>query len=68
MKYESLKLKNKIMKGEATRQNIQKQIVKVQNLHQKLKDRIYRCNCGCIEDRDYNASLNLRDAKIYKIA
>ena len=158
-KYESLKLRNKKEKGVATRQNIQKQIVKVQILHQrltnirtdyinkvvseivktkpsyitiedlnikgmmknkhlskavaeqkfyefrnkltnkcnglgielrivdrfypssklchccgsikkdlKLKDRIYKCSCGYVEDRDYNASLNLRDAKIYKIA
>ena len=34
----------------------------------KLKDRVYKCDCGYVEDRDYNASLNLRDAKIYKIA
>ena len=34
----------------------------------KLSDRIYICECGYKEDRDYNASLNLRDAKIYKIA
>ena len=34
----------------------------------KLKDRTYKCECGYIEDRDYNASLNLRDAKIYQIA
>ena len=34
----------------------------------RLSDRIYKCNCGYKEDRDYNASLNLRDAKIYKIA
>ena len=34
----------------------------------KLNDRIYKCDCGYEEDRDYNASLNLRDAKIYKIA
>ena len=34
----------------------------------KLSDRIYKCDCGYEEDRDYNASLNLRDAKIYKIA
>ena len=34
----------------------------------KLKDRIYKCNCGYIEDRDYNASLNLRDCLTYKIA
>ena len=158
-KYESLKLRNKKEKGEATRQNIQKQIVKVQILHQrlnnirtdyinkvvsnvvrnkpsyitiedlnvkgmmknkhlskavaqqkfyefrnkltnkchalgielrivdrfypssklchccgsikkdlKLKDRTYKCECGYVEDRDYNASLNLKDAKIYKIA
>ena len=34
----------------------------------KLKDRIYKCECGYIEDRDYNASLNLRDCLTYKIA
>ena len=34
----------------------------------KLSDRIYNCECGYIEDRDYNASLNLRDCQIYKIA
>ena len=34
----------------------------------KLKDRIYKCGCGYIEDRDYNASLNLRDCLTYKIA
>ncbi len=158
-KYESLKLRNKNKKEEATRQNIQKQVVKVQKIHQtltnirtnyinkvisdivkqnpsfitiedlnvrgmmknkhlskavagqkffefrtkltnkcnwmgielrivdrfypssklchecgcikkdlKLSDRIYKCSCGYEEDRDINASLNLRDAKIYKIA
>ena len=34
----------------------------------KLSDRIYKCDCGYAEDRDYNASLNLRDSKIYKLA
>ena len=35
----------------------------------KLSDRIYVCEeCGCVLDRDFNASLNLRDATIYKIA
>ena len=34
----------------------------------KLSDRVYKCDCGYIEDRDLNASLNLRDAEIYKIA
>ena len=34
----------------------------------KLKDRLYKCECGYIEDRDYNASLNLRDCLTYKIA
>lgn len=34
----------------------------------KLKDRTYICSeCGYIEDRDINASLNLRDAKTYTI-
>ena len=34
----------------------------------KLSDRIYRCTCGYIEDRDLNAALNLRDAETYEIA
>ena len=34
----------------------------------KLSDRTYICICGYIADRDYNASLNLRDCKNYKIA
>ena len=34
----------------------------------KLKDRIYKCcNCGLEIDRDYNASINLEKAKIYKV-
>ena len=158
-KYESLKIRNKKEKGEVTRQNIQKQISKVQKLHQrlthirsdyinktifsiikqkpsyitiedlnvkgmmknrylskavaqqkfsefrkklaskckeknielrvvdrfypsskicsqcgaikkdlKLKDRIYKCSCGIMIDRDFNASMNLKNAKKYKRA
>lgn len=34
----------------------------------KLSDRTYVCSeCGYVEDRDINASLNLRDAKTYTI-
>lgn len=33
-----------------------------------LSDREYICKCGYRADRDYNASLNLRDAVSYKIA
>ena len=34
----------------------------------KLSDRTYICSeCGYTEDRDFNASLNLRDAKTYTI-
>ena len=158
-KYERLKIRNKKIKGGATRQNIQKQVLKVQKIHQrvnnirndyinktiaeivktkpsyitiedlnvkgmmknrhlskavasqkfyefrikleakckehgielrvvdrwypssklchecgnikknlKLSDREYICECGYHADRDYNASLNLRDATTYKIA
>lgn len=159
-KYESLKIRNKREGGNATRHNIQKQIVKVQKLHQKLaniredynnqvindivktkrsfiaiedlnvrgmmknkhlaraiaqqnfssfraklqykcylsgielrivnrfypsskicsncgainknlrlSDRTYICTeCGCVIDRDKNASINLANAKTYKIA
>ena len=34
----------------------------------RLSDRSYRCDCGYVEDRDFNASLNLRDAKTYEVA
>ena len=34
----------------------------------KLSDRIYRCECGYVADRDFNAALNLKDTKTYKIA
>lgn len=159
-KYESLKIRNKKNGGSATRQNIQKQVLKVQKLHDrltnirtdylnktinelvktkpefiniedlnisgmiknrhlakaiaeqkfyefriklinkcrqnnievrlsnrfyassktcsqcgyvkkdlKLNDRVYRCpQCGLVINRDLNASINLRDNQIYKIA
>ena len=34
----------------------------------KLSDRIFECDCGYIEDRDFNAALNLRDAMTYEVA
>ncbi|MBC2565385.1 IS200/IS605 family element transposase accessory protein TnpB, partial [Clostridium saccharobutylicum] len=34
----------------------------------KLSDRIYKCECGNVIDRDLNASINLANAKKYKIA
>ena len=34
----------------------------------KLSDRIFKCRCGYIEDRDFNAAFNLRDAETYSIA
>lgn len=34
----------------------------------KLSDRIYRCECGYVADRNFNAALNLKDAKTYRIA
>ena len=33
----------------------------------RLSDRIYRCNCGYVNDRDFNAALNLRDALTYEV-
>lgn len=33
----------------------------------KLSDRVYRCDCGNIIDRDYNASINLKNAEEYKV-
>lgn len=38
------------------------------NKNLKLKDRIFKCECGYTKDRDLNASYNLRDCEKYKIA
>lgn len=34
----------------------------------KLSDRTFKCSCGYIKDRDFNAALNLRDAVTYEVA
>ena len=34
----------------------------------RLSDRIFKCDCGYIEDRDFNAALNLRDTMTYEVA
>ena len=34
----------------------------------KISDRLFKCDCGYIEDRDFNAALNLRDATTYEVA
>ena len=34
----------------------------------KLSDRLFKCDCGYIENRDFNAALNLRDATTYEVA
>ena len=34
----------------------------------KLSDRIFKCDCGYTEDKDFNAALNLRDATTYEVA
>ena len=45
-----------LKKGESTQKDL------------KLSDRLFRCDCGYIEDRDFNAALNLRDATTYEVA
>ena len=34
----------------------------------KLSDRIFKCSCGYVENRDFNAALNLKDALTYEVA
>lgn len=38
------------------------------NKRLKLSDRTFYCECGYSADRDFNASLNLRDAETYSVA
>lgn len=33
-----------------------------------LSDRVFKCECGYVADRDFNAALNLRDADCYSVA
>ena len=33
-----------------------------------LKDRVYNCDCGHTEDRDLQASINIKECEIYKVA
>ena len=33
----------------------------------RLSDRVFKCKCGYVADRDYNASLNIRDTEDYYV-
>lgn len=65
-KYESLKKPNKARKGEATRQNIRKQIAKVQKLHQALTnirtDYINKCIAEIVEQKP--SSVTIEDLNV----
>ncbi len=62
-KYECLKKQNKKRKGGATRQNIRKQIVKVQRLHQRLSnirtDYINKCVSEIVEQNQVQLLLRI---------
>ena len=65
-KYECLKESNKTKKGEATRQNIHKQVIKVQKLHQRLTnirtDHLYKCVSEIVEQKP--SSVTIEDLNI----
>lgn len=65
-KYECLKKRNKTKKGEATRQNIHKQVVKVQKLHQRLAnirtDYINKCVAEIVEQKP--SSVTIEDLNV----
>ncbi len=65
-KYECLKKQSKTKKGEATRQNIRKQIVKVQKLHQRLAnirtDYINKCVAEIVEQKP--SSITIEDLNV----
>ena len=66
-KYECLKEQNKNKEGEATRQNIHKQIVKVQRLHQRLAnirtDYINKCVAEIIEQKPSSVTIENLNVK-----
>lgn len=61
-KYECLKKQNKTKKGEATRQNIYKQVVKVQRLHQRLgnirTNYINKCIAEIVEQKPSSVTID----------
>ncbi len=65
-KYDCLKKQNKTKKGESTRQNIRKQIVKVQRLHQRLTnirtDYMNKCISEIIEQNP--SSITIEDLNV----
>ncbi|ONI44412.1 transposase [Epulopiscium sp. SCG-B10WGA-EpuloA2] len=65
-KYECLKKQNKTKKGEATRQNIRKQVVKVQKLGQRLvnirTDYINKCVAEIVEQKP--SSITIEDLNV----
>ena len=65
-KYESIKKQNKNRKGEATRQNIRKQVVKVQRLYQRLNnirtDYINKCVSEIVEQKP--SSITIEDLNV----
>ena len=65
-KYECLKESKKTKKGEATRQNIHKQTVKVQKLHQRLTnirtDHLHKCISEIVEQKP--SSITIEDLNI----
>ena len=76
-KYEDLKKRNKKMKGEATRQNIQKQVLKVQRLHHRIDNirtdyinktiaEIVKTKPSCIIMEDLNIRGMLKNRHIAK--
>ncbi len=74
-----MKIRNKnIKEGRATRQNIKKQVVKVQKLHQRLTNirtdyinkivsKIVNQKSSYTTIEDLNASINLKNAKNIRI-
>lgn len=65
-KYECLKKQNKTTKGEATRQNIRKQVIRVQRLHQRLTnirtDYINKCISEIVEQKP--SSITIEDLNV----
>lgn len=65
-KYECLKIQNKNRKGGVTRQNIHKQVVKVQRLHQRLTnirtDYINKCVAEIVEQKP--SSITIEDLNV----
>ena len=64
----NLKLQAKCKKNGIELRIVDRWFLSSKTYQKRFKALRYKCDCDFIEDRDFNAALNLRDATTYEVA